>query len=85
MWARSGAYPRVEHLRGILLGWVPAFPENIKLGLKRSPGTNTLAYYQNSLTMAVESFITLDPGKLFQPSLMFAGKAGAYLSEAPFR
>ncbi len=25
------------------------------------------------------------PGKLLQPSLMFAGKAGAYLSEAPFR
>ncbi len=23
-------------------------------------------------------------GKTFQPSLMFAGKAGAYLSEAPF-
>ncbi len=25
------------------------------------------------------------PGKLFQPSLMFAGKAGAYTSEVPFR
>jgi len=25
------------------------------------------------------------PGKPFQSSLMFAGKAGAYLSEAPFR
>ncbi len=25
------------------------------------------------------------PGKPFQPSLMFAGKAGAYPSEAPFR
>jgi hypothetical protein len=24
------------------------------------------------------------PGKPFQPSLMFAGKAGAYPSEAPF-
>jgi hypothetical protein len=24
------------------------------------------------------------PGKTFQPSLMFAGKAGAYQSEAPF-
>jgi hypothetical protein len=67
------------------IGMGASLPENIKLGWKSSPGTNTLAYYQNSLTMAVESFITLDPGKLFQPSLMFAGKAGAYLSEAPFR
>ena len=25
------------------------------------------------------------PGKPFQPSHMFAGKAGAYMSEAPFR
>jgi hypothetical protein len=25
------------------------------------------------------------PVKPFQPSLMFSGKAGAYLSEAPFR
>jgi hypothetical protein len=25
------------------------------------------------------------PGELFQPSLMFAGKAGAYLSESYFR
>jgi hypothetical protein len=25
------------------------------------------------------------PDKPLQPSLMFAGKAGAYLSEAPFR
>jgi hypothetical protein len=25
------------------------------------------------------------PGKPFQPSLMFAGKAGAYWSEAPFQ
>ncbi len=25
-----------------------------------------------------------DPGKLFQPSLMFAGKAEDYPSEAPF-
>ena len=26
-----------------------------------------------------------NPGKLFQPSLMFVGKARAYSSEAPFR
>jgi len=25
------------------------------------------------------------PGKPFQPSLMFAGKAGAYQTKAPFR
>jgi hypothetical protein len=25
------------------------------------------------------------PGKLFQPSVMFASKAGAYQSEAPFQ
>jgi hypothetical protein len=29
-----------------------------------------------------QNFLT--PGEPFQPSLMFAGKAGAYLSEEPF-
>ncbi len=38
---RSGAYPRVEHLKACSL------PANIRLGWKGLPGTNTLAYYEN--------------------------------------
>jgi hypothetical protein len=34
--------------------------------------------------MAVTSFIVQDPGRPFQPSLMFVSKDGAYLSKAPF-
>jgi len=32
-----------------------------------------------------KSFITLAPGMLFQPGLMFADKAGAYPSKANFK
>jgi len=44
----------------------------------------------NKLIMAViygfpEEAKVFVPGKPFQPSLMFAGKAGAYPSEASFR
>jgi hypothetical protein len=49
------------------------------------PGLNvkkrfTAVIYKFSLLARV--FVLGNP---FQPSLMFAGKAGAYLSEAPFR
>ena len=35
---------------------------NIRLGWKSLPGTNTLAYYENSLIADVKSFIRLGPG-----------------------
>ncbi len=44
---RPGAYPRMEHLKGALLGQTPALPTNIRLGWKYLPATNTLAYHVN--------------------------------------
>ncbi len=63
MWARPGAYPRVEHLIGSSIGWAPAFPTNIRLRWKGFPRANTLAYWKNSKLMAVKSFITLAPDR----------------------
>jgi hypothetical protein len=37
------------------------------------------------LSVVAPSASVFVPGKPFQPSLMFAGKAGAYPSETPFR
>jgi len=47
LWVRLGAYPRVENLNGASLGQALALSENIRLGWKGLPGTNTLAYYKN--------------------------------------
>jgi len=44
LWVRPGADPRVDHLKGASLA---NLPENIRLGWKGLPGTNTLAYYEN--------------------------------------
>ncbi len=60
---KAGAYPRVEPLKVASHLQALAVLANIKLDWKGLPGTNTLAF---------------DPGKPFQPSLMFAGKAGTY-------
>jgi hypothetical protein len=38
------------------------FPTNIRQGWKGLPGTNTLAYYENSKIADVKSFITLGLG-----------------------
>ncbi len=62
---RPGAYPRVEHLQGALLGEALALPVIIRLGL---PVTNTLAYYISSSITDRKSFITLGP----------AGEAGGF-------
>jgi hypothetical protein len=59
----AGAYPKVEHLKGALLGQAQALPANIRIGLKGLPGTNTLAYYENLLITAVKSLIVHAPGK----------------------
>jgi hypothetical protein len=55
LWARRGAYPRVEHLEGPLIGQAPALPTYIRLGWKGLPGTNLQI-------MDVKSFTKLDPG-----------------------
>jgi hypothetical protein len=45
--AREGlACPRVEHLKGALLGKTLALSANIRQGWKGLPGTNTIAYYK---------------------------------------
>ncbi len=52
------------------------------------PGHNVYKtfYGRNLRIVAIRyTLYVFIPGKLFQPSLMFAGKAGAYPSEAPFR
>jgi hypothetical protein len=46
--ANAVTYTRVEHLKGASLRQALALPENIRLGWKSLPGTNFLAYYQNS-------------------------------------
>jgi hypothetical protein len=48
----TGAYLRVEHLKGASRGQA-----NIRLGWRGLPGTNTLAYCENPLITAVKSFI----------------------------
>jgi len=44
----QGAYPRVEHLKGALIGRALALLANISLGWKGLPGTNTQAYCKNA-------------------------------------
>jgi hypothetical protein len=48
LWARTGAYPIMYHLKGSSIGQVPALQTDIRLGWKGLPWTNTLAYYENS-------------------------------------
>jgi hypothetical protein len=48
----------------------------------------TLGQYYKTFLSAIFGFFVIRVfvlGKLFQPSLMFVGKAGAYPSEGPFR
>jgi hypothetical protein len=49
----------VEQLKGASLSSALALLENIGLGWKGLPGTNTLAYYKHSQITAVKSFITM--------------------------
>jgi hypothetical protein len=44
LWTRTGAYSRMEHLKGSSIGLAPALPTNIRLDWKSLTGTNTLAY-----------------------------------------
>ncbi len=61
------AYLRVKHFT---LGYAPALLTNIRLGWKSLPGTNTLAYYENSKITDGKSFITLTPGPFGNTSLV---------------
>ncbi len=45
---KVGDYARVEHLKGASFVWALASLANIRLDRQYSPGTNTLAYYENS-------------------------------------
>ncbi len=56
-------------------GEARAFTVNIRLGWKFSPGTNTLAYYENLYITAVKKFfiglVTIVLLIKFHPSLIF--------------
>ncbi len=45
LWARPGAYPIVEHLKGSSMGQIPALQADIRLSWKGLIWKNTLAYY----------------------------------------
>jgi hypothetical protein len=47
LWVRPGAYPRVEHLKGFLLGQAPDLLTIIVLGFKGLQGTEALAYFSS--------------------------------------
>jgi hypothetical protein len=57
------------------------FPRTFQL--KTRPGANPIKlFYGCKLRLFIKARAFV-PGKPFQPSLMFAGKAGAYSIEAP--
>jgi hypothetical protein len=41
-----GAYPKVEHLKGVIT-WVSSCSQTLDKAGKNLPGTNTLAYYEH--------------------------------------
>ncbi len=41
---RTVAYPRVEYMKDVSLGYALALPLDIRIGLKSLPATNTIAY-----------------------------------------
>ncbi len=55
VWARPGAYYRVEHLKSSSMGQTFALPTNIRLGWKGLPETKALAYHECSYITAVKS------------------------------
>jgi hypothetical protein len=48
LWARPGAYPRVEHLKGVSLWQAPALLTSTILYWKGLPGANTPAFDENA-------------------------------------
>ncbi len=49
------------------------------------PGANVIKLFRALSCEFLQYTRAFVPGKPFQPSLMFVGKAGAYLSGAPFQ
>ncbi len=108
LWARPGAYPIVEHLRGSSIGQVPALQtDQTRLEMFATDKHSSLlrtfvnygrrkfcnigpwdqwhkTFYGRNLQTYVMSQ-SVCPIKLFQPSLKFASKARACLSETPSR
>ncbi len=58
----SGAYSRVEYLKGTSVVSAPAISPNIRLGRKSLPGTKTLAYYKKIVNYGQKMLMTLAPG-----------------------
>ncbi len=59
----------MEHLNGASLGYTLALPANIRLVWKSLPGTNALAYYENSQLTVIKRFITLAHGLNYEGKL----------------
>jgi hypothetical protein len=58
--SRAGACTNEASFRCSYLGWAPALSTNNRLGWRGMPGTNTLAYCEHSLILAVKCFMTFD-------------------------
>jgi hypothetical protein len=52
----------VEHLKDTSLSQVLASVTDIRIGWRGLPGTNTVAYYENTSITNVKSFIIFSPG-----------------------
>ena len=60
LWARSGAYPRVEHLKNSSIGLAQALPTNIRLCWKSLLDTNTLAFNMKIRNLWTKMFYNID-------------------------
>ncbi len=63
----------MEHLKDVSF-WVRLLDlhkQNIRLGWKDLPVTNTVVYYEHSKIMDAKSFITLTPGPIVIKLFMF--------------
>jgi hypothetical protein len=52
----------VEHLKGSSIGQAPVLPTNVRLGWKRLPGTNALAYYKKFVDYGSKKYCGPGPG-----------------------
>ncbi len=74
---RQGAYPRLEHLKGALLGWPTALPANIRLGCK--------GLFGKLVNYGRKKFIVQAPGRMsiLAKSNIFRVRLRAYECVAP--
>jgi hypothetical protein len=71
-------------LRSVLAYFASVVIYKSKICIILNPGTNVIKHFtavSYAFSQQARSFV---PGKPFQSSLIIAGKAGAYLNEAPF-